>query len=123
MRTLVSICQNVASLPHAPAFAYLGPVARMERSDIRDRVVCVARSSPHFASLNAGYKLLPWVNRASPTRYGEIREEPTARPLRREELHEIVEDLVRRLLLQVVAGRQRLRIDKVLRELAPHRRK
>ena len=42
---------------------------------------------------------------------------------RREEFDEMFVDAVGRFLLQVVAGGERLRIDEVARELAPHRRK
>src|SRR4051812_24069251 len=48
---------------------------------------------------------------------------PTGTASSDQELHEIVVDLIRRLLLQIVAGRQWLRIDEVLGELAPHGRK
>src|SRR5258707_15749771 len=42
---------------------------------------------------------------------------------RREEFDEMIVDAVGRFLLQVVAGRERLRIDEVAREPAPHRGK
>src|ERR1700736_3089313 len=42
---------------------------------------------------------------------------------RREEFDEMIVDAIGRFLLQVVAGRERLRIDEVARELAPHRGK
>src|SRR5690349_7719681 len=60
------------------------------------------------------------TGRLSASRYGSCHR--ATETLRREELHEIVVDLIRRLLLQIVAGRQWLRIDEVLRELAPHGR-
>src|ERR1700674_290557 len=41
---------------------------------------------------------------------------------RGEELEEMFDNAVGRLLHEVVAGRKRLRIDEVARELAPHRR-
>jgi len=41
---------------------------------------------------------------------------------RREEFEEMFDNAVGRFLLQVVAGRKRLRIDEIARELAPHRR-
>src|ERR1700749_3525145 len=42
---------------------------------------------------------------------------------RREELHEMIVDLVRRFLLEVVAGRQWLRVDEVAGVFAPDGRK